>query len=181
MNKGSGTIQVRKRDGSIEPFDEGKLTRALWRVIAADHGRYHDAAQLASAVELYLRREEAPIVTSAAVFEMALQVLHRLHMIEAACALEAHRACRVLARKQLVVAHESDKTTYWDKSWLANLAARSWRLLPATARILADQIETALLSDGRRRVTRDEVIDLLNAAVASYGLADAVPVEQPVR
>jgi len=180
VTDGSRTIHVRKRDGSIEPFDVSKLTRTLWCVIQPTGGRFDEAWHLAAAVQLYLRRDGAPVVTSAAVFEMALKVLHRLHRIQAACALEAHRACRSLARKQLTVVHEPGKTTCWDKSWLSCLAGRSWRLAPTTARIIADQVESALLASGQRSVSREEVIDALNAAVAACGLADAVPVTQPV-
>ncbi|MCY2928924.1 MAG: ATP cone domain-containing protein [Planctomycetota bacterium] len=173
-------IQVRKRDGSIEPFQQVKITRALWSVIEPGGGHYLDARHLAEAIEIYLERDGDDVVSTAAVFEMALKVLHRTGMVVPACALEAHRACRALGRKQLMVVHEPGKATYWDKSWLSSLAQRSWRLATPTARIVAAQVEAALLASAQRTVTREDVIDLLNAAVSSFGLADAVPVEQPV-
>ncbi len=180
MAEGSRTIQVRKRDGGIEPFEQGKVTRALWCVIEPEGGQYIDARHLAEAIQIYLERDEQRIVSSAAVFEMVLKVLHRTGMIPPACALEAHRACRALGRRQLMVVHEPGQATYWDKSWLSSLASRSWQLTPATARIIAAQIEASLLASGQRQISREDVLDLLNAAVSSYGLADAVPVEQPV-
>lgn len=179
MAEGSRTIQVRKRDGSIQSFEQAKITRALWSVIEPEGGHYLDARHLAEAIQIYLEREGQDVVSSAAVFEMVLKVLHRTGMVLPACALEAHRACRALGRKQLLVVHEPGKATYWDKGWLASLAERSWQLAPMTARIIAAQVESTLLSTGQRQIGRDDVIDLLNAAVASFGLADAVPVEQP--
>ena len=180
MADGSRTIRVRKRDGSIEPFELGKVSRALWCVIELEGGHYLDACRLAEAIQIYLERDGRDVVSSAAVFEMALKVLHRLGMVAPACALEAHRACRALGRKQLMIVHEPGKATYWDKSWLSSLAERSWQLAPATARIVAAQVEASLLASGQRRIAREDAIDLLNAAVSSFGLADAVPVEQPV-
>ena len=172
-------IQVRKRDGSIEAFDQGKIIRALWSVIEPEGGQYLDAQHLAEAIQIYLERDGHDVVSTAAVFEMVLKVLHRTGMVLPACALEAHRACRALGRKQIMIVHEPGKATYWDKSWLSSLAGRSWQLTPTTARIIAAQVESALLASGQRQIGRDDVIDLLNAAVASFGLADAVPVEQP--
>jgi hypothetical protein len=173
-------IQVRKRDGSTEAFDVSKVTRALWCVIEPEGGCFEEACHLADAIELYLRREGQDVVSSAAVFEMVLKVLHRTGLVVPACSLEAHRACRSLGRKQLMVVHESGQTTYWEKNWLADLACRSWRLAAATGRIIAAEVESALLACPQRKVARQEVIDLLNAAVASFGLADAVPVEKSV-
>ncbi len=176
---GSRTVRVIKADGTAEAFDEAKLAGAMWRVMRATCGRYRDARELAKAIEIYLRRNGRHAVGSAAVFEMALKVLRRARFGAAAELLESHRAARESARRRLRIVHGADHATLWDKGWLARMAEAGWLVSRPTARMLADAIETDLLAAGATTVSREEVVVRLNGAVASFGLADAVPVRQP--
>jgi len=172
---------VRKRDGSEEPFDPGKLAGAFWRVMAERGGCHELAGRLAGAVETYLICRQRRGVSTAALFEMAVKVLRGMAMPGACEALERHWAWRATRRRRLLLDHGHGRVTLWDKTWLAELGRRSWRLSRNAARIVAGQIEVELLGDGRRSVSREEVVDRLNRCVAQFGLADAVPVAPPVR
>lgn len=178
---GSGTIQVLKRDGSVERFDRARLAGGMWRAMSGTVGRYRDARQLAEAVELYLERCRMRCVSSAAVFEMALQVLRRVGLEDAAAAMEAYRAARRVLRTRLRIRHESGTATLWDRTWLSELAERYWGLRPRAARTLAGQFEGELLAEGPRELSRAEILRRLNRCAAAWGLADAVPVTPPGR
>ena len=168
-----------KRDGTDEPFDARKLAGAMLRVIPhAAPGACH-APQLALAIRAYLRRSEWLYVPSEAVFAMAVEVLNRCGMDASAEAFDAHRTRREQRRQEVRVLHEGGRITLWDKSWLSELAQRSWFVSAPTGRILAGQVEERLLAGGRRVVPRGEVLDMLNELVAHYGLADAVPLRLP--
>jgi len=176
---GSRTIRVIKRDGSREPFDVPKLAGAMFRAMRQTTGRYYDAWQLALAIELYVDRCGWSCVSSAAVLEMTVKVLHRSALHAAGDLLEAHGFHRRTERRRLRVCHGQGKVTGWDKSWLGELAERSWFLSRTTARILAGKVEEDLLADGRSVVGRQEVLDRLNERVVACGLADALPVRLP--
>jgi len=171
---------VIKADGTEEAFCPGKLTGAMlhgMRDVGAD--RACEARQFALAIGIYLKRAGWKRISTAAVFEMTLRVLHSSALSAVARSLEDHRTRRGQARQQLRIRHEGGKVTLWDKGWLAELAQRSWFLTPTTGRILAGEIERDLLGFGASVVSRRDILDRLNARVAEYGLADAVPVHLP--
>ena len=175
---GSGTIQVIKCDRSVERFDSRKLAGVLWRVMEPAGGEYRQALELAAAMELYLGRVGWANISSGAVFEMSVKVLRRVGFSPAADQLEVHRARRNVRRRQLRIRHDGSTVTLWEKSWLCEYARRSWRLSRTAARIIAGQIEADLLAGAEACVSRRAVLERLNACVAAYGLADAVPVRQ---
>ena len=82
-------------------------------------------------------------------------------------------------RQQVRIQHSDGRVTYWDKTWLAQQARGSWDLSRLAARILAGYIEREVLDSGAETVGRGAVLERLNATVAAYGLADAVPVPKP--
>jgi hypothetical protein len=177
---GSGTIRVLKRDGGEELFDAQKLAGVMHRAMRVSGGRLYDARQLAAAIELYLERSEWDCLTSTAVFEMTVKVLRHCGFDAPADALEAHRAERQARRQRVRIRHEDGKVTLWDKSWLSEVAQRSWFLSPTTGRILAADVERDLLAAQVGVVHREDVVDMLNQRVAQYGLADAVPFRLPI-
>lgn len=176
---GSRTIQVLKRDQSAEEFDPLKLAASMHRAMQrVRQGDFRQAVDLACAIEVYLHRASWTCVTSAAVFEMAIKVLWRVRMTKVAQAMEYFHELRTRKRRRYRVLHEGGKLTLWDKSWLARLGGQSWKLMPATARIIAGKVERQLLRRRGGIVSRQTILDAFSAAVAAYGLADAVPVEQ---
>jgi hypothetical protein len=175
---GSRTIRIAKRDGTEEDFDHGKLAGCLWRVMEGTAADPWHAFQLAEAVGLYLRRKGTLRLTSAAVFEMVLSVLRRVGLDESADLLEAFQTARAELRRGMRLAHEEGQVTLWEKGWLAAMAERSWNLSRNTARIIAGSVELELMSGNEQHVSRRQVLDRLNAHVAEFGLADAVPVAQ---
>jgi hypothetical protein len=175
---GSGTIRVLKRDGTVEEFDGQKLAAAIWRVIRHEGQPFERATYLSDAVLFYLSRSGRACTSSAAVFEMCVKVLQHVQLARSAGAMQEHRSWRHRKRTVLRIHHEGGKTTLWDKSWLARFAQRSWHLSPAASRIVAANVEHELLSCDQAEFDRQCVIEKLNDCVASYGLADAVPVHQ---
>ena len=172
----SGTIQVLKRDGTVEPFDARKLTGAMWRAMRATPGRYDDACQLALAVEIYIACGGLKVVSSGAIFEMAVKVLGRVCLAAAAKILRAHRAETHVWRCAMRVHHHGGRVTYWDKAWLSKLTCQSWHLMPRTGRIIVAQIEQELRRGRVASISRGEVVAMVNRLVGQFGLADAVPV-----
>lgn len=173
-------IRVLKRDGSVEDFHRRKLAAAMLRAMGRTSGRYRDAVELSVAIAVYLRRRGCRCVSSTAVLEMAVKVLRRVRLCEAADLLEEHRTWRDCVRRGLVVRHEDGRVTCWDKSWVAELVCRSWGLLPTTGRIIAGELEAQMLPTVRGVVQRRQVVDRMNSLVAAFGLADAVSVRQYV-
>ena len=175
---GSGTIQVRKRDGSEEPFQPLKLAGAMWRGIEQTGGRFQDAVNLAHAIRTYLARNGRQRITTSSLFEMVLKVLRTVRMEDAGQFLEIHRMWRALQRDAVQVRHGPDTVTAWDKTWLAEHIRRSWQLSSNTARILAGCIEADILDRQELSITRRQVLEKMNAVVAQFGLADAVPLRK---
>jgi hypothetical protein len=174
----SRKIKVRKRDGSLEAFDPARLGATMVYGLNRTGGPIRLGRDLARAVELYLRRRRRSVVSSTALFEMAVKALRRVCMGEAAEVIELHRTLRAVRRPLLEVRHDGGHLTKWDKSWLAMMGERTWGLSRRTARIFAGEIELQLLPQESRTVDRQAVIDLLNERVARFGLADAVPLRQ---
>jgi hypothetical protein len=170
-----------KRDGREEAFDARKLAAAMHRAMRRAGGGLHEARQLALAIGVFLSSRGCGQVTSAAVFEMSVKVLHRIGRSAAADALEAHRAWRGRRRRRLRVRHDAGTVTVWDKSWVCEQACRTWGLSRAAGRIIAGQIEMAALGAGRAELSRREVRELVNEHVAAFGLADAVPLAAAAR
>ena len=171
---GSRTIRVVKRDGSEEDFDRRKLAGAMYRAMVASRGSFDDAGDLAWAIEVYLDRCGWWEATSTAIFEMAVKVLRRVTLPEAAAAMESHRIWRDQRRRRLGVRHDSGHLTQWDRNWVAQLACRSWRLSPATGRIIAAEVESAVLATQAVEITRRQVVAHVNRLVGEFGLAEAV-------
>ena len=173
---GSRKIRVVKRDGTEEVFDPEKLAGAMARAMGGSYERFRCCRHIALGIGIYLRRSRWHRISSGAILEMVVKVLVRLGWSRPAERLQAHHRLRQDRRERLKVCHEGGEITLWDKSWLSQLAQRSWFLLPTTGRILAGQIERELLDGPLGVVSRRDVLDRLNRRVAEYGLADAVPV-----
>ena len=170
-------IKVRKRDGSVETFDEQRLRGVIARGITAADGDFTLSGELASAIHFYLRKSRQYLITSSALFEMTLKAMQRVNMHTAARRLELHHSALEMRRRLLRISHGERTTTLWDKSWLAEFACRSWNVSRRTGRILAGEVENAILRDSGTVVPRSEIIAMLNELVGQFALADAVPVE----
>ncbi|MCE5325182.1 MAG: hypothetical protein LLG01_02085 [Planctomycetaceae bacterium] len=175
-DKESRTIRVLKRDGTVELFDVHKLAAAMWRAMQGTPGEYFDALHLSAAIEMFLMHGPLPMVSSGSILEMAVKVLGKVGLGGASRTLGTHSSKRGLWRRGMCICHGDDRTTYWDKAWVAELAAKSWHLMPATGRIIAGEVETELRRRKISRITRGKLVELLNRRVVAMGLADAVPV-----
>lgn len=175
---GSGTIQILKRDRSVERFDARKMAVSVWRAMRGSDMPFEYAEKLAEAIEIYLRRRGGSYVSSSAVFEMVLTALRHVGFSQCAKNAEAYRDWRDTLRKQLAVRQDNGTLTRWDKSWLCEFARCSWHISPACARIIARQVEFGFLRGQELVIPRQAVVDALNELISQYGLADAVPVRQ---
>jgi hypothetical protein len=169
-------LSVRKRDHRCEPFSADKLAGSMRRAMAGNPDALRQTAELSKAIEIYLRRQRKRIVSSAAVFEMTLKALRRVHQGPAAEVMEMHRSLRCSRRRLLRVSQEDGQITRWDKSWLAKLATTMWGVSNTTGRILAGDVEMELLPQEPTIIPREKVLGILNDQVVAVGLADAVPV-----
>lgn len=165
-----------KRDRSTEQFDVRKLSVAMWRAMGGSNVPYDYARKLGEAIEVYMLRRKGAVVSSLAIFEMALKVFRHVGIPAAADRAESYFNWRKVLRNQLRIMYNDGRLTFWDKSWLCEFAVRSWHISPVTARILAGRIEVELLRVGDVVVERQKVVDALNRMISEYGLADAVPV-----
>jgi len=174
---GSRTIRVIKRDGCEEPFHPAKLASAMHRAMQHGEGNFYDASQLAAAIEFFLKRTGVQRIASATIMDMALKVLRSVGMASVGTAMRSYGAWREWRRRQVRIRHKGGEVTLFDKSWLSELACRSWHVSPRAGRIIAAQVERDLLSADRNELRRDELQGVVNRYVAEFGLADAVPVE----
>ena len=175
---GSRTIRVAKRDGTFEPFDRAKLASAMYKGMRAGGQSYDQARELALAIGIYLRQRGWSVVSSAAIFEMVIKTFRQVGMDLPAAIMETHHSWRIRKRRQMKIRYPDGLTALWDKGWLVKLICSSWRLGKPVGRVLAGDIESGLMhADTVGLIERDSLVEHVNALVAAYGLADAVPVE----
>ncbi len=108
---------------------------------------------------------------------MVLKVLRRVRSPNAATAMEIHAIWRKARRKEIRIRHDDGKMSLCEKGWMWRFTQRSWNLGPAVARIIAGAVEIELFKTDLTIISRQHVIERVNAQVASFGLADAVPIE----
>ena len=174
---GSGTIRVAKRDGTFEPFDRDKLAAAMYKAMRDKSLALFDSREVALAIDIYLHRRGWRTISSAAVLDMVLDTFRRIDMDLPAAIMETHHTWRAKRRRHMKVRYSDGRTALWDKGWLVKLICSSWHLGRAAGRILAGNIEGRLLDAYVGVIDRDKLIEQVNALVAAYNLADAVPVE----
>lgn len=172
---GSGTILVLKRDGTAERFDHHKLRGCMLRAMRAADEDTHVGEALARAVGCYLLRRGIRCVSSGAVLEMVLTVLRVAGLDEAKARLEQRHAARLALRGGLRLHHDNGVCTAWSKQWLVQQGRSQWGLGRPTARILAGQVEQALMRRRGRDVSRSDAIRMLARSAAAYGLVTTAP------
>ena len=169
------SIDVSKRDGTIEPFSEQKLCGAMWRSLRETSGDYRTALELAKAIALFLQRRSTGTVDSTVVFELALKALRRIRRGDAAERMELFHTLRSVRRRLVDVQHADGQITRWDKGWCAKLAATLWDLRLTTGRQIAGEIELELLGNQHITVDRSFILERINHKVSEFGLAEAMP------
>ncbi len=166
-----------KRDRTAEPFDRHKLGGCLLRAMPAAIQDGHVAAALAGAVHCYLIRRRVRCISSPAILEMALTVLEAAGLREAKARLEKRHGARVRLRSRLRLHHDGGACTAWSKQWLVRQGRSRWGLGRTAARILAGQVEQALVRHRLRDLTRSAAVRLLGLSAAAYGLAPPAAAE----
>ena len=92
-------LSVRKRDHRCEPFSADKLAGSMRRAMSGKPEALRQTAELAKAIEIYLRRQRKRIVSSSALFEMTLKALRRVHQGPTAEVMEKReRANLIISR-----------------------------------------------------------------------------------
>lgn len=168
--KRSGKIRVIKRDSSVEPFDTAKLRRCLWQAMQGHGGQFVQAHHLSQAIRTYLHLNRRQVVSSRALFEMAVRVLRQTNHDQAAEALEAHHRWRRTTRRRLIMVHETGQKSAWDRSWATEQIQRRWAISRGPARAISAEIECRMFARGGE-VGRQAVLDCVDELVENYGLA----------
>ncbi len=181
--KHAAAVVVIKRDGSSEPFSLAKLRRCILLGLA---GTTHDiriADALARAVYVHLKQltgERRP--TTDYVFGCVRTVLSRTKLGEVANRLTLHRKMRNSARKRLRVSEalvSASRTTKWRKKLLIALLQNAYGLQRSTARILAGEIETRVLSMNYAVISQVLISELIRNELMAWGLHEDVPLARP--
>ncbi|MFO0837678.1 MAG: hypothetical protein U1D55_04065 [Phycisphaerae bacterium] len=170
------TLVVVKRDGTSEPFSLHKLRRCLTVGLAGSShdGRIADA--LSRAVSVHLRQlTEHRRPTTDYIFGCVRTVLNRTRLSDIGDRLAQHRRMRAAARRRLRVSDALDsagRTTRWQKRMIVAVLQNAHGLQRNTARILAGEIESRILSMNYAVVSQVLIAELIRNELLVWGLAD---------
>src|SRR5579871_4772074 len=164
---------VKKRDGRPEPYDEGKVARAIARA-AREAGRRDGALdlarELARSVTFYLGRGEARTPDSGAIAEAVERALDETGHTAAAARLREHRAWRSARRAAVKVSETSPlrETPHdeaaaievlslagaspWSKRRIVETLVREANLPEEAAEDVARAVEERIFASGLNRV-----------------------------
>jgi hypothetical protein len=176
---GSRKILVVKRGAWTEPFQLEKLRLCLWRALGGDGESFQSAQCLAQAVGIYLKREKRWRISSKALLEIAVRALTQTGYTDAAKRLEDCHQQRLVARRGLQITQAkgpgensaNDCWVFrWDRNYVTRQIEQRWEVGHAAAAVISADIEDELL-DGRPRIDRHELMDIIDERVDSFGLA----------
>jgi hypothetical protein len=170
-------ILVLKRDGSREPFDLGKLRRAIAVAIRECEEDDSVADVLAQAVLTHLKSHwESPEPPSAPYLLRCCQTaLHEAEMPEAARRMDLYARARINRRKTISVVDVSVPSAEprpWRKRKLIRWFETRANVSRAMARMLAARIETYLFGLSYELVSTALITELSLAELYAWGLSD---------
>lgn len=173
----SGVV-VRKRDGTQEPFDGGKLRRSLAAAIRECDLDVRLADPLVRAVAMHLRdsgRSRPP--TTDYIFRCVRAVLDETGLGEVARQIEAHRRERSARRRSLCVVESCaarGRGSPWRKERVVAELRGRYQIGETTARILAGEIEQRVLMLDYRAVSASLVAELIRTELRAWGLYETM-------
>lgn len=175
-----GSIRVRKRDGSVEPFVIAKLRNCLGNgFLASGEMRERGTTtcqELAEAVQAYLERTEPEgIVSSERLAELVELVLTQTGYAAASMAVRQHAQLRSQQRRWLRVAsRQGTDGRYiqrrWNKTRLVDHLHRHHRLDFPASRMIASRVEELVFACGLKVVTTGLVREMTMSELLAWGL-----------
>lgn len=173
-------LRVRKRDGSIEPFNLGKLTQSIQTglLCAGDSPDLVAVGSrgLAEAVLEFLgdARADGPVTTER-VAEWVETILTQTGHGPAAMALRQFAQFRDRFRRRLLVASARGREgrivhRRWDKARLIRHLCETHDLGSPMARMIAGRVEQLVFSTQLRVVTAGLIGELTNSELLAWGL-----------
>jgi len=183
---------IRKRDGRVMPFDQAKITDAIFKAAQAVGGEDRFVAEeLASAVADYLDRHyegETPGIED--IQDMVEKVLIETGHAKTAKAYILYRDKRTQARRAMTVRKAAlsregrnstdaallvdtgakDALLAWDKGRIAEALEKEAHLDPRTARKVASAVEDKVIASGLARISTGLVRELVDNELFERGL-----------
>lgn len=175
-------LEVRKRDGAVEPFHPAKLRSSIRSALCAigDSGGLDllVARGLTEAIEQFLLRAElnAPIPTTR-LLELVELVLTQTGHAAAAAAVRRHATARERQRRWLIVAAAAANGLYvhrrWNKGQLVRYLSRQHLLDAPASRMIAGRVEQLVFNCGLKVVTAGLVREMVDSELLAWGLLPA--------
>ncbi len=175
-------LQVRKRDGAVEPFCPAKLRNCIRSTLCAigDSSGLDllVAKGLTEAVEQFLLRAKLDVpIPAAHLLELVELVLTQTGHAAAAAAARRHAIARDRQRRWLLVAAPSARGRYvhhrWNKGHLVRHLRRQHLLDAPASRMIAGRVEQLVFNCGLKVVTAGLVREMVDSELLAWGLLPA--------
>lgn len=176
------SIQVKKRDGSIEPFVLAKLLRSI-RLGLSDAGQAREldtstAGNLGEAVYDYLRSNYRRMtIHTRQLSELVELVLNQTGHSAASLAIREFHRRREHSRRRVMVAIPRPDGRYtqhrWNKGSVIQFLRRQHLLDMPASRMIAGRVEQLVFGMGLRLVTGGLVREVIESELLAWGLLPA--------
>ncbi|MEE8385402.1 MAG: ATP cone domain-containing protein [Dehalococcoidia bacterium] len=183
------SLQVRKCDGSLEPFVLVKLTNSIRNGLQAggEAAGLDAGGGLAEAVHQYVRQSprDEP-VQSAYLAELVELVLTHTGHAAASMAMRRYRAFLEERRRRLMVAsaRSSDGRFVrrrWNKALIVQHLRRQHMLGAPVSRMIAGRVEQLIFNCGLKVVTSGLVYEMIKSELLAWGLLPGALVVKKTR
>jgi len=179
--------QIRKRDGKIAAFDQGKIASAIFRAAHSVGGEDQKLAdELALEVCRYLYAEKGRHTPTVEEIQDAVErtLMARGHAKTAKAYIlyrekrAQSRIKRMLVSKDeatdfaLFVRSSSDAIYQWDRARISRALVRETNLAPQKAEKVASEVEDVILNSGVKHITSNLVREVVNTKLIEHGYAE---------
>ncbi|UCH12868.1 MAG: hypothetical protein JSW18_02725, partial [Candidatus Omnitrophota bacterium] len=182
---------VRKRGGSVVPFDKSKITDAIYKAAISVGGEDRIMAEeLASAVTLFLRKKFGSVTPSIEeIQDIVEKVLIETGHAKTAKAYILYRERRIQARRALrvrksitprgdstdmsllVTPMAKDEIVPWDKSKITHALIKEAGLDSELAAEIASAVEIKIITSGHRQISTTLIRELVDNELFERGLS----------
>lgn len=197
--KREGRIEyVRKRDGSIVPFNKQKIADAIFKAAQSVGGQDRYLAEdLAEVVKIYLEKEyKGDIPSVEEIQDIVERVLIKTGHAKTAKAYILYRQRRARARQiregirpedlaerevmkkslardiSISVRRSDDKIGIWDKNIIVEALVRETGISRNIAEIIVSEVEEDVIASKVKNLTSSMIRELVNAKLIQYGFEE---------
>lgn len=190
--------QIRKRDGTLVPFDRDKIATAIFKAAGAVGGADRNLAEdLAEAVAIFIARESGErLPTVEEIQDVVERVLIKTGHAKTAKAYILYREKRARIRRlraggdarsgagdkadpgdestdlALFVRTSEEKIVTWDRRRIVDALCRETGLSRNIAGILAREVEEEIIASKIRTLTAPLIREMVNAKLVEYGFEE---------